>query len=500
MNNKAVIYVRVSSKDQEEHGYSIPAQERLLKEYAERRGLKIVCEFKEAETAKKAGRTAFNRMLRFLKEHPDIQHILVEKTDRLYRNFYDYAALDIDRSGIAVHLVKEGEILSKDSNSHQKMFHGIKVVLAKGYVDNLSEEVKKGHLEKASRGMYPSKAPLGYRNDPTTKNMVPDPQSAPLVRLTFELMATGGFSLAKLKRELYRRGLRSGRAGKELSKSAMQNVLTNTVYCGEFEWSGKRYQGRYEPLISWSLFNRVQEALGTCERPKAVKNDFPYAGLLKCANCGCAVTAEEHRKPSGRIYVYYRCANGRGACGKLVYLPEAKLEAQMVAALENIRLPEEIVEWTRKALLESAKEERAVHDASLQSLQMRHRKLQNYIDSCYQDKLEGRIDTTFWQQKTDEFKREQREILEQMGRLQTADTKYLEHGVALLELAQKAPILFRSMTSDEKREILRTVLLNPSLKDGTLEYEYKKPFSLFEKGFCFEEWRERRDLNPRPPA
>jgi DNA invertase Pin-like site-specific DNA recombinase len=70
----------------------------------------------------------------------------------------------LDELELAIHLVKENDILSPDSRSHQKLLHGIKVVMAKNYIDNLSEEIKKGMQEKAEQGLYPSFAPIGYVN------------------------------------------------------------------------------------------------------------------------------------------------------------------------------------------------------------------------------------------------------------------------------------------------------------------------------------------------
>ena len=84
----------------------------------------------EAETAKKAGRKQFQEMLKFIDTNTDCKNILVEKTDRLYRNFYDHVALDIDRRLLKIHLVKEGQVLSKDSKSHEKLVHDVKLVLS----------------------------------------------------------------------------------------------------------------------------------------------------------------------------------------------------------------------------------------------------------------------------------------------------------------------------------------------------------------------------------
>ena len=86
--NKAVAYIRVSSREQEK-GYSLSAQEKLLRKYAEDEGYEIVEFFREAMSAKTSGRKQFNLMLKYLKSHNDVNKLLVEKTDRITRNFKD---------------------------------------------------------------------------------------------------------------------------------------------------------------------------------------------------------------------------------------------------------------------------------------------------------------------------------------------------------------------------------------------------------------------------
>lgn len=167
---KSIIYARVSSKEQEQEqeqeGYSIPAQLKLLNDYALKNGYKVVKEFVDVETAKRAGRENFNLMVEFLKKNTDAKAILCEKTDRLSRNFRDIATLDdlVNQQNLSIILVKENTIISRDSKSHEKFIFGIKALMAKNYIDNLSEETRKGMLEKAEQGIYPSCAPLGYKN------------------------------------------------------------------------------------------------------------------------------------------------------------------------------------------------------------------------------------------------------------------------------------------------------------------------------------------------
>jgi site-specific DNA recombinase len=126
----AVKYGRVSSKEQEKEGFSIPAQFKLIDQYAQSQGLKVVREFVDVETAKRPGRTGFDEMIKFLKRS-SVRVLLVEKTDRLYRNLKDYVT--IDELNLEIHFVKENVILSHDSRSSEKFMHGIKVLMAKNY-------------------------------------------------------------------------------------------------------------------------------------------------------------------------------------------------------------------------------------------------------------------------------------------------------------------------------------------------------------------------------
>jgi DNA invertase Pin-like site-specific DNA recombinase len=108
------LYTRVSSKDQREEGFSIPAQQRLLREYASTNAITVAAEFMDVETARRSGREGFGQMLAYLKKHErSCRTILVEKTDRLYRNIRDYAT--VDELGLAIHFVKENVVISPES-------------------------------------------------------------------------------------------------------------------------------------------------------------------------------------------------------------------------------------------------------------------------------------------------------------------------------------------------------------------------------------------------
>src|SRR5258708_39283757 len=239
------MYVRVSSKDQEKEGFSIPAQLRLLREYAANRGFVIVQEFEDVETAKVSGRTHFNEMLVYLKRHhASCRTILAEKTDRLYRNPKDWVTLD--EMDVEIHFVKENEIASRDSRSSEKFMHGMKVLMAKNFIDNLSEETRKGMVEKARSGIYPSFAPIGYRNaeGPNGKRIiVPDACNAGVVSELFSRFATGKYSLDAIIGELRAEGVTL--RGRRLQKSTLHQILRKRLYMGEFDFDGVTYGTKF---------------------------------------------------------------------------------------------------------------------------------------------------------------------------------------------------------------------------------------------------------------
>src|SRR5262249_51233033 len=241
---KAVIYARVSSKEQEKEGFSIPAQLKLLKEYAAVQGLTVRQEYVDVETAKQIGRAAFGEMVAYLRAHPAVRVMLVEKTDRLYRNLKDWVT--VDELEVEIHFPKEGVVLSQDSRSSEKFMHGIKVLMAKNYIDNLSEEARKGMQEKAEQGIWPTKTPLGYRNinGPNGKKIIAtDPAVAPIVTKLFEWYATGQHSLKETARMVWDTGLVYRKSGAKVPVSTIHSILRNRLYTGWFEWNGKLYQG-----------------------------------------------------------------------------------------------------------------------------------------------------------------------------------------------------------------------------------------------------------------
>lgn len=496
MTKKAVAYVRVSSKDQEREGFSIPAQRKLLQDYAKENNFQIAVFFEEAETAKQAGRKQFKRMLDFLEQNPDIKDVLVEKVDRMYRNFHDSVALQKNAKHLSLHFVKQSKILSKDSKSHEVLHHDIDLAVANYHVRNLSEEVKKGSDEKAAQGGWPGPAPLGYKNRLEDHTIVVHPEESVLIKKAFELAATGQYSLLKLNKEMYRSGLRSKRSKNQLSKSSMSRVLNNPFYYGYFWRKGVLYKANHKPIISKDLFDRVQSTMGYVKTPHLAKRQLTYRGLMTCAHCGCTITGETKKNR----YTYYRCTNGKGICEFVKNRREEYLEDEFKNALRQIKLPLEVVKWTEEELERTEAVGAKEKETHLANLKRRFREIEKRHSEACDRYLDGKIPEELWELKSKQLEDEKVALKNQLATLELEKQSEHKSLIPLMDLASKAPTLFDSMNSDEKRELMNLVLSNPQIKNGSLCYDFRFPFSKFVGVSHLDKWRGGRDSNPRPSA
>ena len=477
---KALMYARVSSKEQEETGYSLPSQEKLLLDYAQKHGFEVVKQFAISESASgQKQREVFTAMLGYASKHK-IDLIICEKVDRLTRNLKDavsvneWIAQDPNRQ---IHFVKENCVLSKDSKSNDKFIWNIKVSVAQYYIDNLSEETRKGLKEKVSQGWLPHQPRIGYKSADLDgrKIQVIDEEKAPYIRKAFELFATGEYSLKRLSDHLYADGLRGNR-GKQVHKSKISDILTDPIYLGKFRWKGEVYQGKQEPFISQELFDRAESVLRGRKAPKFRKHFYTFKGLLRCTDCGYVVVWERHK---GTLYGH--CNYTYGRCNRKKWMREQDLEKQAVERLAGLQVKSpRLAEWIHKALKESHKDLIEYHTTTQDELKKAYDRVQNRLDSLYDDKLDGRITGEFYERKFKLYTEEKELVLANMEKQSHASNKYYELGSTIFELSQKATQIFEKATMEQKRRLLNIVFSKMQL-DGnahTLIAEYSLPFKI----------------------
>ena len=483
----AVLYARVSSKEQEREGFSIPAQLKLLREYAFRNDLRLVREFVDVETAKTSGRQNFEDMVKFFKHNRDCRIVLVEKTDRLYRNFRDAVTLeDLD---LEIHLVKEGQIVSREAKSQAKLIHGMQLVLARNYIENLREEVKKGMREKAEQGIYPGRAPFGYRNNKAERTIEIHAAHAQIVTQIFELYASGKHSLSEL-----RKAVRTA-TGKTISRAYLHTLLTNPFYMGNFHWGGRLYRGTHDTFVAPDLYERAQAVLRGHNKPKYRKHEIAFRGLLRCAEDNCTITAELKK---GK-YVYYRCTGYRGKCATPRFT-EAEMGQKLGEVLKGIQIPDDVLTCIQESLTADQGRLRDNAKAQRNALKQRLTVVRRRMDQAYQDKLDGEIPEEFWERRMVEWSDDERQILASLAKLEVPAVDRMLDAKRILELANKAHSLYLTQNPTEQAKLLRMVLLNCAVDGVNIQPTYRKPFDLIFQRAKNEEWSGRADLNCRPLA
>jgi site-specific DNA recombinase len=496
--NLALLYVRVSSKAQED-GFSLAAQEKLGHEYSQRKNLTIVKSWKVSESAWRSERAAFNLLIEYAKRHDEIKHIIFDVTDRMTRNDFDKLKIYtlIKEHGKTIHLASSNKVFDKNSGSEEEFMLDIEVAVAKKQSNDISRKTKMGMLEKAEQGLYPSVAPIGYKNNRLTHLIEVDEEKAPFIRKAFTLMASGSYSLAAIVKILNQEGLR-GRKGYRVGKSAIEKILKNPIYYGAFRWQGRLRDGSHPQLVSKDLFDKACAVLHGNARPYTNRRGFAFNNLLTCGDCGCKVLGEEKKKR----FVYYHCTFSKGRHNGRGYVPEREITRLFEPAVKAVTLDEEIVEWLQDALKESDKSSRRLSENRLNSLQNDLARANQRLSRLYDAKFDGdSIDEEVFKIKENEYKATIAEIKAQIRTLGHGNPNFYQDACRTLELSKRLFPLFLESSYEEKASILKLLASNYSLvnaSDVSILPTYRRPFDIIAEGPSRLNWLPGRDSNPRP--
>lgn len=497
---KAVILARVSSKDQEE-GHSLDAQIRNLRLYADRKSLEVVKEYTLIESSTKGDRPEFMRMINFIKDQKTKMILIVDTVDRLQRGFKEKPLLDelLEKNVLELHFVKEGNILSKDANSTQKLMWNMGVVVAQSYTDQLSDNVKRSVRHKIANGEWPGPAPLGYLNieDPLTKKktIILDPERHYLVKRVFEEYATGAYSLAELGRKAKDWGLRT-RKGKVVSHQSLHDLIQKTFYYGMMQIRGELHRHVYEPLISKELFDAceaVRTGRGRTQAASETKYPFILRGLMTCAISGRKVNCDI--KKGKHIYLISRDPANPD---KKIWTNENLVLEQIRDVFKSIQIPPALLAEILDELKKTHRSEQEYHSASIKSLNKEKELVTKRLDSLMEKYLDESITKDMYNRTHNQLIQRRQEIHEELERHDAGDEQFRIAVTTLVTLASKAAELFDRSQTDEKRQLIGYLFANLQMEGGKVRYSLKKPFNLLQDLGDYKEWLLGPDSNQRP--
>lgn len=472
---KAIIIARVSTEEQKEAGLSLPAQVTRLENYCHNKNFTIIKSFSFDESAYKDERGEFDRIFEFILQQTEKVAICCDKVDRLSRNMFDKrVSLLYDKAlmdELELHFVSDGQIINSRISAAEKFHFGISLGLAKYYSDAISDNVKRALEQKLRQGQWPSKAPYGYLNiwHPDGKSdIVVDEYASRIVQKTFELYGTAAFSMELLRKKI------NTEYNLNWSKGYLDYMLKQDFYCGIMTWNGVQYPHNYPPLISSNLFKQVQDVKASFNK-KQVKyagKPYIYRGLIRCAECGMAITPEKHKG-----LIYYHCTQYNGKHGAQ-WLREEEITRQLEVVFKNLQIPKDILEQLTETLNTVHKDKVEFHAHHFNKLTKEHAQITVMLDNLYLDKLKGSITESAYDKFYTSLKEKLTDITVQLSQLQEADDDYYITVKLLLNLSSRAFDLFKSSEVEEKRQLIKLVLSNLRLDGENLLYEAIKPFDL----------------------
>ncbi len=502
--DNAVILCRISDQKQDD-GYSLDAQERFGIEYCQKRGFNIIEKFRFVETGSKVGkRHKFDSMMDFLKDQIGKSkdkspiHLVVEKPDRLTRNFTNREQLQffVMTGKLEIHYYKDKRIVDRNCSPADIFTDDMMTSVSKYIALNIAREVKKGLLEKARNGWYPAHPPAGYKytrdNGSVGKHgrkearIIVDQEMKPIVYRIFELRAVEKMSYMSISDTIVKEFSLDRRKKYKFSKSSIEHILFNPFYTGYFYWQGEKYQGKHELFVPQSWVELAQGKMRGTPLSNTYVGTFSY--LFKCAvpECGCQIIYDpkvKTNKATGakKDYHYYHCTDSKGVHKRSgipqINISEDKIWQQLESSVQNFSITEamavEVAQRIDEMSAQEIEEYKKEYFASKERLEMLVRRQ----DGLYDDYAKGLIDEEDFRRLKEKMKDEAHVVKSKLENDYLKVQEKVRVGLQFtLELAKDAELNWKMATPSERLVLLKNVHSNFLLDGLTVRYDLKKVF------------------------
>ena len=393
-------------------------------------------------------------------------------SDRLARNSVD--------GGRIIYLVDMGKIKDLkfstfwfEPTPQGKFMLNIAFGQSKYYIDNLSENIKRGNRQKIRNGVWPKQAPVGYINNRVEKTIELNTKTAPLVKLAFKLYSEGNVSLTKLNQKLFKLGL-TRKDGSPIKVDTLKGFLQNTFYFGLMKYSGEYHEGTHTKLITKELFDKVQIVINQKTfKVRKRKHEFPFTGLMTCADCGAMITAE-----IGRGHHYYHCTYKKGACSQRRFTREELLTNQFAEELRKISFPDYWTNLFLKRLEKEGRWEKQRHKLLVKRELLKLEGVEEKLSKLLDGYLNGIV-------KQEQYKFKQEELINQKVKIEEGIKKFREGTSVWLEQMKEFILTTNSARKAsqgnnplEIANFAKKASSNITLNDKKVSFGLKKPWDL----------------------
>jgi site-specific DNA recombinase len=342
----AVIYTRVSSKEQAETNKSLDWQKKYCEDYAQKNNIIISGYFGGTyESAQTDERNEFNRMLRFVKNHKQkISVILVYSLDRFSRSGENaiYISSELKRQGISIISVTQ----PIDTNTHTgTLQQNIHFIFSKYDNDLRRQKCVDGMREKLRRGEWLGHCPIGYKYEKPARAIdqrIIISEIGPLIRKAFLWRGNDNISHTEIAERLKARGVK-------IDRKRLTETFRNPFYCGYLSHNmlgGELIKGKHEPLISEEIFLKVNNMLqknAQGYKQQKENSNIPLKQFVKCELCGEPYAGYIVKKK--KLY-YYKCTKTGCKCNRNAEVMHEKFQEY----LNTYKIVQEYLEPLKKQM------------------------------------------------------------------------------------------------------------------------------------------------------
>lgn len=479
---KGLLIARVSEEGQRK---ALPAQKRNLEEYAERLGLMIDPKdgYREFdETAYKGDeREKFHELTDEICKYTEFCVVVFDKIDRFSRDYADESVRvfrKLVKTGkIELHFASEGLVIHKNSPANDWARLGMGMVMSENYSACVSDNVKRWQKNAIAMGKYPGKVPIGYLNVTTgldsrgdkITDVIVDKERTPYIKKAYELRAEG-YSVKAIAKVLRDEGLTNPKTGRPLPTSSIDVMLKNDFYVGRAKWGDSEYQHMYPPIIDTGLFEIVQRVnkdrekngFGTAKTDG--KEVYAHSKVVRCGVCGGIMSPYVKKG-----HVYLRCSKRKYECGNCG-VSEVEIDKAIIDVLEHLKITENDVNRILSTLKDKHDNKQAYYANQVKQARDEYRKLERKKEMAYDDRLNGSITLAQYEKIAEKCDDRMAELDETVTRLESEDGSFLVDAPYLLELAKRAPELYKSSRSGLKNKLLRTIFSNLSVQQKRVDF------------------------------
>lgn len=460
---RAVIYCRVSTKEQVDEGNSLASQERLCREYAAKQGYEVAEVFIEkGESAKTANRKELQKLLSFCADKRNcVDALIAYKVDRISRNIADYSYIKVKLKKNKI-LIKSATEMFEDTPAGRFMEN---IIANVSQFDNeVRSERSVGGMREAmtEEGRYVWRAPLGYDNAKVEgkATIVPN-RLAPLITEAFRLIGEGLYSTEVVRIMMYQKGL-TDKQGKAVCKSYFFRLIRNPTYKGVIRKFGLTAKGTYEPLVSEDLFDAVQAILKgrTRKMRQYVKEhpDFPLRNFV--FNSGGKPLRGFWAKGRSKKYPYYSFHSPGTIVKKheleekfAVFLERFKFETRHLAILKH-QLKQRFVKHYEAERLSATAVEKQIDETNQR------------IDTLIEVKGQGGISETVFLTRITKYETELRELQKLLRPAQDIPVDISRLLAFAATALQQLHILWKTSPVDIQRKLQWFIFPNGVSFDG----------------------------------